>query len=199
MYDLVIDLTRIEKMLSKVVIWFLKVYFESIDSFKEMKNVLRIKFSKPLKEATKPEFTEPKGHLALRLNVTRELSSAELFELVEYVHNIFGVKYLTLIAGNRGFEREIDFNLNLNNQKLFACFYHNFEQVFIPTGSDSRISVNLIDNDSETLFLLKMKEHLSKSSEESVENISKKAMDCFTGTKMKETTLPIFYFRFCTD
>ena len=140
-------------MVDVLLIWVLKWFYIIVDNCKMSFNVLKIKFKSP--KSTK-FVNEVKGHLALRLNVTKVFKSEELFELIEYARTVFGVKYLTLICGNFGFEREIDFRESGNNLKLVS-FYNNYEQInAVPS---STMSVNLIDNESESLFLLKLKQN----------------------------------------
>ena len=133
------------------LIWCLKFFYKVLDNWKMAFKVLRIKFKIP---KTIKYTNEPTGHLAIRLNDTKTklFKTEEFFELIEYVHTSFGVKYITLICGALGLEREFDFEQS--SKKI--SFFHNFEQ--IQTVSNSSISVNLIDNDSESLFLLKFKD-----------------------------------------
>lgn len=133
--------------------------------------VLKIKFRTP---NTKKFENETKGHLALRLNDTKVFKSEELFQLIEYVQTVFGVKYLTLISGTFGFEREIE----IKEEKEEVDFFYNFEQIH--TVPNSKISVNLVDNDSEYLFLLKLKENIME--ENDYESVYKYTVESFTST-----------------
>jgi hypothetical protein len=163
-------------MLSEVLVWCLKWYFIALEMWKMTFKVLSIKYKIP--KQTKHE-NEVKGHLALRLNDTKVLKSEELVELIQYVHTVFGIKYLTLITGNFGFEREIDISIYAN-----VNLYHNYEQV--AHHSNDAISVNLVDNDSEALFLLKLKEHMSTNANELItgdyDSVYKISANSFTST-----------------
>lgn len=154
-------------------------------------NVLKIKFKSP---KTTKLVNEVNGHLALRLNDAKVVKSEEVFEIIEYIRTIFGVKYLTLICGKFGFEREIDFWNNEKNNLKFVSFYNNHELAY--TDSRSTISVNLIDNDSESVFLLKIKENLIKSDEDIYESIYKAAINSFNSNLM-ELKLKLLFLISC--
>lgn len=160
-------------MLGVVLVWCLNWYYAFVEAMRLTYTVLCIKFKKAKEEKS----SESKGHLALRLNNNGQvLKTSDLLELIEYCRSVFGVKYLTLIAGNSGFEREIDLS---GNKKEFAL-YNNYQELY---SKDPQIHVNLVDNDSEALFLLKVKETLSRSFESgSDEFIYNTALKSFTST-----------------
>lgn len=153
------------------LVWCLKWFYRIVENWEMVFNVLKIKF-KTVK-ITKLFPNEPKGHLALRLNNAKEVfKGKDLLDLIEYVQMTFGVKYLTLICGTFGFERELDFRGK--SDKLKVSLFHNYEPIH--TTSNSTISINLIDNDSESLFLLKLKEF----KEADYESIYRLAVNSFT-------------------
>ena len=162
-------------MVGIFLVWCLKWFYSIIDSCKMTFKILSIKFRSP---KSIKFLNEPKGHLALRLNDTKVLESEELLELIEYVGSVFGVKFLTLISGKLGFEREIDLNGNEN-----ISLYHNYEDLL--KRDNSAISVNLVDHDSESLFLSKLKESMKC---EDYEINYKSAVESFTSTGYKLNT-----------
>lgn len=147
-----------------------------------LQRVLKIKLKTPmLKVKNKNEFRSEKFHLALRLNNDHfELSKQDLQQLIEYIYKIFNIKYLTIIVGKAGFEREIEENFSSGSncsidQKI--SLYHNYQLIFTPsntpTASADAIKVNLIydnnddvNSDSQNLFLLKLRECLYSNSAE---------------------------------
>lgn len=161
-------------MLGEVLIWCLKWYFIALEMWKMTFKILSIKY-KSAKQAKHEN--EVKGHLALRLNDTKVLKSEELVELIQYVHTVFAVKYLTLVTGHFGFEREIDITTYPD-----VNLYHNYEQV--ARYSNDSISVNLVDNDSEASFLLKLKEYINTSEfiTGDYDSVYKLSVDSFTST-----------------
>lgn len=146
-------------MMEKVLICVLDLYYSLIEAIFLSFTVLRIKFKRPNHQKS---LTEPKGHLALRLNDGRVLSSSDLFDLIDYCKGVFGVKYLTLIAGSGGFEREIDIREHLSNS---ISIYNNYQFLYTSTTPSPKIHVNLVDNDSSSLFLLKLKETIETTHE----------------------------------
>ena len=161
-------------MLGEVLVWCLGWYYFCLEAMTLAFTVLRIKF----KQSSCGKSNESKGHLALRLNDGQVLKSANLIELIEYCGSVFGVKYLTVIAGNCGFEREID--LRGHESKAKCSIYNNYEQLYAGP-MNPQIHVNLVDNDSEGPFLLKIKETLVRASErEPDEAVYNSALKAFT-------------------
>lgn len=162
-------------MIDRLLVWFLKCYFSFEWTFSIIGKVLKIKFA-PVKMERIDGASEAKGHLAVRLSDTKTFTSRDLIDLSLYAKEAFGVKYLTIISGNSGMEREIEIK---SDAKL--RLFRNFEVVH-DNGSDS-ISVNLINHDSESLFLLKLKDcFASNSTQTSDDDIFKTTLKSFTGT-----------------
>lgn len=157
-------------MIGEVLVWGLKWYFLALEHWYLMVKVLRIKFKTP--KSNEIEIGEVKGHLALRLNDTCILNRDGLIELLQYVHKVFRVKYLTIIAGNYGFERELE----LRSLDYKGAVYYNYELA----KDGDQFYVNLVDSDSEHLFLLKLKEHVTLSYSENVNTIYSNAIKSFT-------------------
>lgn len=163
-------------MIGEFLVWLLQWYYICIALWNSMFQVLKIKYKTAKIERKVSE--EAKGHLALRLNDFKAASSMELLELVIFVHQVFGVKFLTLIAGRQGFEREFDIRKHeINDIKI--RIYSNFE--LIHGMEAATVSVNLIDNDSESLFLLKLKDSIETN--DSAEKIYKTTLKSFTSMK----------------
>lgn len=194
-------------MLNVFFIWFLKLFYNTRNNFKILQRVLRIKIKTPMKIVDNKKGTDKersnKFHLALRLNndQSEELSKqAPLFELIEYVHKAFNTKYLTIIVGPAGFEREIE-EVNVGNDissidqtaQIQISLYHNYQLIYSPLTPD--INVNLIDDnddmhshsDSRSLFLLKLREFLYSDSEKVkvMSEIYEAALKNFTSKKEK--------------
>lgn len=163
-------------MFGQVLVWCLSWYYAFLEALALTFTVLRIKFKRPNQKLS----NESKGHLALKLNDGHVLKTPNLLELIEYCRSVFGVKYLTLVAGNCGFEKEID----IRGNKMNCAIYNNYELLYSTTITP-QIHVNLVDNDSEALFLLKVKETLLKNDlESSNEAIYNQALKSFTCTKL---------------
>ena len=162
-------------MFGQVLVWCLSWYYAFVEAMVLAFTVLRIKFKRP---ATKLS-NKSKGHLALRLNDGCVLKTANLLELIEYCRSVFGVKYLTLIAGAYGFEREID----IRGKKLNGAIYNNYELAYSSHADPQvpAVQVNLVDTDSETLFLLKVKETLLRNDrQESADSVLSQSLKSFT-------------------
>ena len=161
-------------VLGQALVWCVNWYYAMVEAMRLTFTVLCIKYKRPKLEKSSHE---SKGHLALRLNDGQVLKTPDLLDLIEYCRSVFGVRYLTLIAGSAGFEREIDIR---RPDKFSVAFYNNYQELY---AKDPQIHVNLVDNDSEALFLLKMREILSKSSEnemETEEDVYNSALKSFT-------------------
>lgn len=137
-------------MIGKVLISCLKLYYTILDSWRIMCKVLKIKFKTSQIKPIQSTF----NHLCIRLNDTKIADTRDLSELIKYVQEVINLKYLTIISGSKGFEKEIKLSSN-------SIIYHNFEMV--SRRVNDQMKVNLVDNDSENLFLLKLKETLDKS------------------------------------
>lgn len=158
-------------MIGEVLVWGLKWYFLAVEHWNLMVKVLRIKFKTPKSDVL--ENGEVKGHLALRLNDTCILNREGLIELLQYVHKVFRVKHLTIISGNCGFERELE----LRSVDCKCAIYYNYDLV----KDGDQFCINLVDSDSENLFLLKLKEeYIKSSSDEIVEAIYNNTIKSFT-------------------
>lgn len=171
-------------MLGEVLVWGLKWYFLALEHWKLMCKVLGIKF-KTAKQNLNDSFSELKGHLAVRLNDTCMVDRDGLCDLLKYVHDVFHVKYLTVISGNYSFERELDLQKLDEN----ASIYYNYELIQSGTG----IFVNLVDCDSENVFLLKLKEASDILTEQSCEATYNATLKSFTSKRMDFTIRTIIF------
>ena len=178
-------------MLGRILIWLLKGYYLIGELWNSMCKVLKIKYKRP-KSNLKLKTEEDKGHLAVRLSDTKVAGSEELLELIGYVHKVFHVKYLTIICGGKGFEKELDLRRGSIEDISFSI-YHNFEVVSPVRSNAIAISVNLIDFDSENLFLSKLKD-LNNSSSDTATEIYQSALKLFTGTGIIVSILILFCF-----
>lgn len=156
-------------MIGEVLVWGSKWYFVLLELWNLMFQVLSLKFKTPKSNCGNEEI---KGHLALRLNDTCILKERDLVDLLNYVHEIFRIKYLTVISGNLGFQRELEFDALACKGKIF----YNYQLARDTDETD--FHVNLVDCDSENLFLLKLKEE--SMANETVENIFSIAFKSFT-------------------
>ncbi len=181
-------MTLIFLMLGEVVVWFLKWYYFNVELWMTMYKVLKIKFKTPKTIVNRNVL---KGHLAIRLSDTKVSSSCELMELIKYVHSVFGVKHLTVISGAKGFEKEIELSKKIDD--ITFNIYHNFEPVLNDLDSQS-ISVNLIDDDSQNLFLLKLNEQ--STVQDSCEDVLKSVLSTFTSKQNIIPTLHYFNFKY---
>lgn len=165
-------------MLGEILVWCLKWYYITLELWATMFKVLKIKF-RTIKSAETANLviSQTKGHLAIRLNDTKVLTSSELIELIEYACKSFGVKYLTIVCGHKGFDKELELANTVNGVNI--SIYHNFEVV--SEHSRPMTLVNLIDVDSQTIFLSKIKaESINQANEAGI--VYKSAVDSFTGT-----------------
>ena len=170
-------------MFNVLFIWVLKLFYNTQNNFKTLRRVLRIKLKTPIIKVNNQneinKIRSEKFHLALRLNNDHfELSKRDLFQLIEYIHNIFNIKYLTIIVGKAGFEREIGENFSPASDSWIdqiIFLYHNYQLIFTPlntpTPGANDIKVNLIydnndhfNSDSQNIFLLKLREFLYSNS-----------------------------------
>lgn len=172
-------------MFHTLIIWILQLYFRCIENCGEVFKVLKIKYSSVIK-SVEVEGLKEVNHLALRMNDGIELNTEDLIKTVRFASLTLKVKHLTIIAGNCGFEREIEIERDDANEIDFS---YNFKNIHTPLD-DPVIKVNVIDCDSKELFLHHLKEtintvHYDDGESLNSKQITRDAIKTFTSTLAK--------------
>jgi hypothetical protein len=163
-------------MLAELVVYIITLYYACVENWAMMVRVLRIKFRSPKLEK---QLREASGHLAIKLNDSKHFDEDDLCRLVEYTHNVFSVKFLTVISS-----RKLSFYFDdtaLDDCKVPYSLFTNFESV--SPNSSALVCVNLVNSDAEGLFLEKLKQisdHANFESE-AVESLYSRTIKSFTG------------------
>lgn len=136
-------------IIGAILLWFIRSYYFVIDGVAAIALVLRIR----LRQQRKLAFPANLSHFAIRCNDLCVLDQATLVRLVEAVRAAGHVRYLTIIAGDSGFEREI------HTEMQDVSFYYNYDRIFTPPKAEI-LSVNIVDGDPRELHVLKLKEEV---------------------------------------
>lgn len=169
-------------MLAEFVLFLVRLYYNSIESWKMMTHVLRIKFRTPI--LVRQHSREASGHLAVRLNECKTFDETAFFKLVEYVSCVFSVKYLTIMLADN--QSNLSFNIDASRCKVPFTLYSDFEPVNNLLDHSTQLSVNLIKSDSENLFLQKLKKFNDQDSVKPYppDSLYSMTLKSFTGTTL---------------
>ena len=131
-----------------ILLWFLNLYYRCKDAIKSIWRVLYIKMHH-YGQLNAKEVT----HVAVRLNDALPLDHKSLLQLIEHVKQCYDVKYLTIVAGQKGLGKAVEIEIEVED----AGIYYNYDA---STGlsSDAKLIVNIIDLDSRGLLLQKWKD-----------------------------------------
>lgn len=157
-------------MVGRVVLWVLQLYYQAVEQWRLVWRVLAIQLRNPHR-TVKGSLTAE--HVAIRTSDTAVLRQDTLVALVRHLRRQLAVKYLTVLVGRAGFEREIAV------EETDTAFFYNYEQIFVPTVRD--MSVNIVDAEAETLFLAKVGECSQLRTDLSPEALVRQAAAVFSG------------------